>query len=476
MSESDILSDDAGTLFHPLCGDPEYAALYFAGEYPGAPGKDLEAARAMGLSLAFKTDRVSIVRLLALLNQISLPYDHPHSQAIRGVCAATKIYQTIPTAKLSLQSLSLPLHGAAWIPRPGPQSDFQNSPGLYHPYHDDGVNWESEDITARDPDPYSLPLFETADSHSEGLILSNLHLLDFSRGRLKQRLTLPKEGEGFWTQWKAPELDRSRAFACIVYFESGSHNHDPAGYKSVMAVSCGDSIYAAASLFSDPYTVSENFLIKRLIGNIGHPGIVLLVPPACPMVRPSNICDPFSVRHAAFDGRLMDKFPKTQLELSFTGYTESIRSEDRGACDTTVCVLEAQVRVYYGGSWAGDLDVLAALDSPMLERPFCHCKQTPSPRSADLPNPVVSVSDDGDAQTWNEDSTVELASIDRWEELLQPPPTRVGIIRAHGNWLARLAAASLSVQKGYPTLVLPRKICWTCMGNASSSEQSFLIG
>ncbi|PLB46447.1 hypothetical protein P170DRAFT_511217 [Aspergillus steynii IBT 23096] len=430
MADSSTLSGETGTLYNPLCGDPEYAALYFAGEYPKAPGKDLEAARAMSLTLALKTDRVSIVRLLSLFNQVSLPYDHPHSQAIRGACAAAKIYQAIPTAKLSLRSLMLPLHEANWIPRPEPQVDSQNSPEDHLPY-DTGLIWQDEYITS-DPGPYILPLFETAGVHDGGFILSNIRLLDFSRGQLKQRLALPKEGEEFWTQWKAPELNRSHAFACIVYFESGSHNHDPEGYKSVMAVSCGDSIYAAESLFSDPYTVPKDFLIKRLIGNIGHPGVVLLVPPACPMVRASNICDPFSVRHAAFDGRLMDKFPKTQLELSFTGYSESIRSKDRGACDTTVYVLEAQVRVYDGGSWVGDLDVLAALDSPILQRPL---------------------SSDGDAQDSSEDSSVELASIDRWEELLQPPPTRVGIIRAHGNWLARLAAASLSVQKGYSTML-----------------------
>lgn len=170
------------------------------------------------------------------------------------------------------------------------------------------------------------------------------------------------------------------------------------------------------------------------------------------MVRPSNKCDPFSVRHAAFDGRMMDKFPKTQLGLSFTGYSESVRSEDRGACDTTVYVLGAQVLVYDSGSWVGDLDVLAALDSPMLKRPRCHCKQKKAPVGNQ--QPAMSASDDGNAQDWSEDSSVELASIDRWEELLQSPPSRVGIIRAHGNWLARLAAASLSVGK-----VIPR---WSC--------------
>ncbi|KAF7589905.1 hypothetical protein BBP40_003523 [Aspergillus hancockii] len=474
--DDDDDDDDLGTLFHPLIGDPEYAALYFAGDYPRQAGKDLESARALGVALAFKTDRASVARLLALLDHVTLSYDHPHSQAIKGICAAARVYQNIPTAKLSLRSISLPLHKATWIPHARVPSDLEESKsddGLSYEYDLDGP---SEQDNLYDSALLSLPLFEQPLSHNGGYLL-NLRLLDFSRGQLRQRLTFPKDGEGFWEQWRAPKMDRSQAFACIVYFESGSHNHDPEGYKSVMAVSCGDSIYAAASLFSDPYITTESFEVKRIIGNIGHPGIVLLVPPACPMVRGLNLCDPFSVRHAAFDGHVVDKFPMTQLELSFTGYSESLRSEDRGACDSTVYVLEAQVRVYDSGSWVGDLDVLSALDSPNLKRPRCHCKENSASHDDSLQKTRSpdSEEDEAKAQTWDDDMSVEFASIDRWEELLQPPPERVGVIRAHRNWLARLAAASLSVQKGYNTLVLPRNICWSCMGNTASLGQSFLI-
>jgi hypothetical protein len=469
--------DDApGILFHLLIGDPDYVALYFAGDYPRHVGKDLESARALGLALAFKTDRASIARLLALLDHVTLPRDHPHSQAIRGVCAAAKVYQAIPTAKLSLRSISLPLHKASWIPHPEAPSGAKESRSDDGLSYEPDFDWSNENDTPYDSAPYNLPIIEQAGLHSEGCLL-NLQLLNFSGGQARQRLTLPKDGEGFWEQWRAPRMDRSCAFACIVYFESGSHNHDPEGYKSVMAVSCGDSIYAAASLFSDPYITGECFEIKRIIGNIGHPGIVLLVPPACPMVRPLNLCDPFSVKHAAFDGQVADKFPKTQLELSFTGYSESLRSEDRGACDSTVYVLEAQVRVYDSGSWVGDLDVLSALDSPNLKRPRCQCREQGAAHHAGLQrtHSPDSEEDEAKARTWDDDMAFDFASIDRWEELLQPPPERVGVIRAHRNWLARLAAASLSVQKGYTTLVLPRKICWSCMGNIASAGQSFLI-
>lgn len=120
----------------------------------------LEAARAMSLTLAFKTDRVSITRLWALLNQVRMPYDHPHSQAIRGVCAAAKIYQAMSTAKLSLRSSSLPLHEANWNPRSESQNDSRKSPEDCLPYGS-GLSWPGDKITLGDSDPYSLPLFET---------------------------------------------------------------------------------------------------------------------------------------------------------------------------------------------------------------------------------------------------------------------------------------------------------------------------
>ncbi len=56
---------------------------------------------------------------------------------------------------------------------------------------------------------------------------------------------------------------------------------------------------------------------------------------------------------------------------------------------------------------------------------------------------------------------IDFASIDCWEELLERP-LEEGIVRAHGNWQARLAAAALGVQRGHKTFVLSEDFCWNC--------------
>jgi hypothetical protein len=60
-----------------------------------------------------------------------------------------------------------------------------------------------------------------------------------------------------------------------------------------------------------------------------------------------------------------------------------------------------------------------------------------------------------------------LTSLDNWEEILDGPEDfdhdSVGIVRSNSNWLARIAAACVSVQLGYKTILLPDKIeCWHC--------------
>ena len=52
-------------------------------------------------------------------------------------------------------------------------------------------------------------------------------------------------------------------------------------------------------------------------------------------------------------------------------------------------------------------------------------------------------------------------SVDSWPEFLDQPHS-TGVVRAHGNWQARLAAASLSVARGQLTLVFGDHVCWEC--------------
>ena len=107
------------------------------------------------------------------------------------------------------------------------------------------------------------------------------------------------------------------SFACLLTFESGGLRSKRQELESVMAVSSRNSIFVAAIILSDPAHASEGPSIRRLVGNIGKPGITLLVPPPNLLIK-SPDRDFRAVRHAKYDLERVDSCSGTSLHLSFT--------------------------------------------------------------------------------------------------------------------------------------------------------------
>ncbi|MCJ1387657.1 hypothetical protein MMC18_000500 [Xylographa bjoerkii] len=246
-------------------------------------------------------------------------------------------------------------------------------------------------------------------------------------------------------------------FSCIAMLESGVCNIDPEQLKSVMAVSSGNSIYVAAPLLQDPFHRDEDMEVKRIVGSLGRGGISMFIPPVPPRIRPLCPQRWKMVKHDLFDGSLKDQFSHTSIHLSFTQYEVPLVNGERGSEDAKAILLESLISVHEGGEWVGDLDVIGALSAVNLKR-------VPQPSNA-----VCSHLRNGTGKPM-----ASLVSIDNWEELLDVSgdsnDSRIGIVRAHGNWHARLAATALSVQSGLRTLVLPpaTEICWHCTGQPHS--------
>lgn len=155
-------------------------------------------------------------------------------------------------------------------------------------------------------------------------------------------------------------ITRSEAFACITMFESGGINIEPSQLGRVIAVSAENSIFVASVLLSDPMDNLPQASMKRIIGNIGAPGVSLLVVPGHPRVR--SISDDFlSVMHAEYDRRREDHFQGTTLHLSFTGWKVPIIWGAKDYIDQDVHFLGAIISVRNQGSWIADIDVLASL-------------------------------------------------------------------------------------------------------------------
>jgi hypothetical protein len=236
-------------------------------------------------------------------------------------------------------------------------------------------------------------------------------------------------------------LNRQATFSCIAFFESGGFNIDPANLSRVMAMSSGNSIFVAAPLLCDPSVDPPTHGVQRIIGNVGRSGIAFLYPPDNPKTKEWDLGFYQVVRHEEFDGRLDDCFQSTTMHLTFSGYESPIVVGIHGSRFTEAFFLETVVSLHDRGEWIADLDVLSTFNSSLfyslVDQPECKDR-------APIPIPDFSV-----------------VTIDSWKELIDQP-LQVAVLRAHGNWLARLAAVSLSVRLGIPTVVFGNSCCWTC--------------
>jgi hypothetical protein len=257
-------------------------------------------------------------------------------------------------------------------------------------------------------------------------------------------------------------------------FESGRFDIYPRSLQRVMAMATGNSIYIATLLVNDPAKVDVRNQIRRVVGNLGRAGMAMLISPVEPKVKPLEYNSWNLISHAEFDGNLQDSFQNTSLHLSFTDFEMPVDVKGaHGNRDTEVFLLESVVSVHDRGQWIGDIDVLSLLNSETVNstrksageicamRTFASCCHSPPERCYQ-----------------NSANLARIISIDSWEEFLDLPMGSV-IFRGHGNWLARLAAAAISVQKGLETVILPDDVCWKCYRLASEpdlvSKSSMLI-
>jgi hypothetical protein len=207
-------------------------------------------------------------------------------------------------------------------------------------------------------------------------------------------------------------LGMADAFACVIYFESGESDIDPIDLKDVVAMSSGDSIIISTILLSDPSETPEPYEFRRILGNIGRPGITMVVSAGSPIILEPDLGSWAVVDHIDFDGQSVDHFGSTTLHLSMSGYDVSLEIAARGTKDVQVSMVEAIVSIFEAGKWVGDIDILTALKSSCIIRlPEKHCERHT-----------------------NKSPTMQLFSVGNWMELIDSPPGAY-VVRASGNWM-----------------------------------------
>ncbi|KAL9617888.1 MAG: hypothetical protein Q9160_007376 [Pyrenula sp. 1 TL-2023] len=229
-------------------------------------------------------------------------------------------------------------------------------------------------------------------------------------------------------------LSRPQSFSCIALLESGIHNIDPSLLCNVIALSSSDSIYVAALLLCDSWETPLDDEIRRISGNIGRAGLAMLFAPENVRLCPRDDTRWRLVNHTDFDGAPGDSFRGTSLHLSFTGYERPLDTDSSGAQDVDVYLLETRISIHDNGAWIGDLNVMQSLGSEFLSKltypALCSHSTTSKPIA------------------WS------MTAIDNWDELFDAPKTAC-IIRAHRNWIARLAFICICHQLRRRTVVLP---------------------
>lgn len=242
----------------------------------------------------------------------------------------------------------------------------------------------------------------------------------------------------------APDHGLSTCFACIAMMETGSYNLNPAELQSVFALCSAESLYIATALLQDPAASGpdgDSCLVRRYTGSIGRAGMAFLVPPKEPETRSYDHVDEwYRCDHKKFDGVMEDHFTSTSLHLSFSQASQAINIDFSGGRDVEAYFLETLISVYDKEAWVAELDVLGAMKSQGLVRRFlkadpCTCSAT---------------------------GEYSLIAVDSYPEMFIPPRDW-GVIRAEGNWQARLAAASICLAAGYKVVLKPKHTCWICL-------------
>lgn len=258
-------------------------------------------------------------------------------------------------------------------------------------------------------------------------------------------------------------------FQCILLFEN-SFDIEIGKLPNVMAISSGNSLFIASSLLSDPHSPPSRRKISHVIGNIGRPGTVLLVPPVQPrMMAPGIERWPF-MNFRDWDGVGRDSFAESSLHLWFTGSTQEVSIGYSGAQDKELYMVESVVSLHGKGEWVADLDIFKALQRSSL----VHRQRRSAPPSVN--GQVTSrggLPEEGRRRIpCQEDHVSEyrhgklpLATIETWWELLENSPNDC-VFLAAGNWQARLAAMIICLAQGRQVSVVSNPVCWDCVADS----------
>lgn len=128
----------------------------------------------------------------------------------------------------------------------------------------------------------------------------------------------------------------------------------------------------------------------------------------------------------------------------------------RGNRDHDAKIVEVAISLHDRGKWIADLDIIKA-----------------SKEWADITYRNRNCNHNENAKL-DASQIMSLVSVDTWMELLDQPLVNC-IVRAKGNAMARLAAASLASQKLYSYRIVSTSTCWACVAASTNPAPPTIV-
>lgn len=159
-----------------------------------------------------------------------------------------------------------------------------------------------------------------------------------------------------------------------------------------------------------------------------------------------------------FDGIANNLLSTTSLHLSFTEYHVPLFDKNvKMGQDSQVSILESVISVHDAGEWVADVDIIKALDANRIGRwGFTQPGQPGGPTECGLHHEPGS-------------RVPSMRSVEDWEEIMDFPEDAF-VVRAYGDWAARLAVTAVLSQvmeragrnPGGMITICPQSPCWLC--------------
>ncbi|KAJ2986287.1 hypothetical protein NUW58_g5100 [Xylaria curta] len=451
-------------------GDTESTAMYIRMDQAKPDGQ----ARIpfSGLEMLFEDGNFNATGIFHALVTTFTSLDRSYVASLQAFASLYLLYRALTPSSIDVRILSRPLARTQWFRSLfDPLKTGRDNPS--REYMD-----ELEDRYGPDNNFFSVDGDVTRLTPAESCFMDAVRAMEIPTLQPKSPRVLfvsSEESIGRVLDFlRSRTMNTEQSFSCVLLGEN-SFDISPNRLGNVVGMSSGNSLFVDASLTCDPAIPPRRTKIRHVMGNIGKPGIALLVPPIEPTMMTLGIERWNVINFPPWDGQERDCFADSSLHIWFTGSTQEVDIGYSGAQDKELYIVESVVSLYAKAEWIADLDILKTIESPSLtyrhiqtvpvkEKQVVHRTNQPPRRSTSQPSVIC---EEGHMNKYQY-KEMPLAAVENWTELMTEKEKNC-IFLADKNWQARLAAMMICIAQGRKVCLLSNSTCWDCVSQAKKN-------